>query len=503
MHKKIYVLVNFLLFCLLSRGVWALVFTAKDKAFTIDLPSAWSKVESPQDYLFLKNKSGATMRFVSIEDCFERPCLNQIVEKEIAALTKRKFKIIKNDYTGDVVRETEFSTGDPLLSFDFTKQEKLFTAGYFLSGGKAYNVGVRNISPTEAAYLLSFISPQPREQAIEDVPNSLQENQSSKIEPVEQSDLLEAENTKNIQEKPKIQAQKKQNPKLNLPQKTLKIILLVLSCYFLLWGSAFFFKTFFPSKLPQKPSNPNSPYPLQGKRLYGSPDLFLRLHDNLGNHYIATSTRWAGLFVISGLFISLLFSLARLVFAILALKAKAPSLFINTLYSLSYLFSACGLVVFVAGIVLNLVFPYKFLFYDSQGNLLYKCVQKGFSFLYEQYFVANKEGQVFCKFTRRNFSLLRTWHIFDADKQIAQIKEQGFFKSILRRLFGHLFGCLRTNYIIQAQVNSFGEIKSASSPAMQFNLSLDKPQALPEEIMLVFSGVLFMRDRDKSFPWIN
>ena len=157
MGKIFKVLVNVFLLCLLSQGVWALVFTAKDNAFTIDLPSTWSKVETP-DYLFLQNKSGATMRFVTIKDCFDRQCLESIVEKEVKDLTKRNFKIIKDEYSGEFIRETEFSTGDPLFSFDFTKQNLLFTAGYFLSGGKAYNVGVRGIPYKVASCIWSISS---------------------------------------------------------------------------------------------------------------------------------------------------------------------------------------------------------------------------------------------------------------------------------------------------------------------------------------------------------
>ena len=108
-----------------------------------------------------------------------------------------------------------------------------------------------------------------------------------------------------------------------------------------------------------------------------------------------------------------------------------------------------------------------------------------------------------CKIIRRNFSVLRTWSIFDAEKEIAHIKETSLTKSLFRHLLGHLFGFLRANYIIKAQRESSGEIKSISSPATQFSSVLDKPQALSQDIMLVFNGVLFMRDRDKSYPWIN
>ncbi len=503
MGKKFKVLVSVFLLCLLSQGVWALVFTAKDNAFTIDLPSTWSKVETP-DYLFLKNTSGATMRFVSIENCFDRQCLESIVEKEIKDLTKRNFKVIKDEYSGEFIRETGFSTGDPLFSFDFTKQNLLFTAGYFLSGGKAYNVGVRGIPYTEASYLLSFISPAPKEE-VEEMQDASLTNQDAPLQDVQESDLLNSEKTGNIlEEKPKIQAQKQENLKSsNVSKKLLSSIVLILGLYLMLWFGSFAYKTFFPSKLSQENTNPNSPYPLQGRRLYGSPDLFLRLHDNLGNHFIGTCTRWGGLFVISGLGIVLFFTSIRLVLAVLAARLTHPSLIINTCYSLSYLFTACGFIVFIAGAVLNYVFPYKFLFYDSEGQLLYKCLQKGWHLFYEQYFVVGKEGEVLYKITRKNFSFLRNWSIFDADKEIANIKEDSVVKSLFRRILGHLFGFLRTNYTIKAQRDSSGKIKSISSPATQFSSVLDKPQALPEDIMLVFNGVLFMRDRDKSFPWIN
>lgn len=502
MGKKLKVLVSLFLFCLLSQGVWALVFTARDGVFTIDLPSTWSKVEPTNDYLFLKNTSGATMRFVQIDNCFDRDCLEKIVDKEIKDLAKRKFQIIKNEYTEESIKETEFSTGDPLFSFDFTKQDMLFTAGYFLSAGKAYNVGIRGVPDTEASYLLSFISPAPKEQVLQEEHNAVLD-QVAQIAAVEQSDLLTPIKENQTEEKPKIQAKTRGNLQIKSSQKTLQIIILILLAYLFVWLSAFLFKSFFSSKLPQLNTNPNSPYPLRAKRLYGSPDLFLRVHDNLGNHYIVTSTRWGGIFVIIGLGIAVISTLIRLVLSLLILKASHPSLIMNTLHSLSYLFTACGVIVFMAGMIINLLFPYKFLFYDNQGNILFKCVQKGFSLFYEQYFLADGQGKVLCKFTRKNFSLLRNWRIFDSQKELAQIKEQNVFKSLLRRLMGHLFGFLRTNYIIKGQLDSTGYIQSAASPSMKSILFIDKPQAVPAELMLAFFGVLFLRDRDKSFPWIN
>lgn len=512
MGKNLKVLVSIFLFCLLSQGVWALVFTAKDNAFTIDLPSSWEKVES-QDYLSLKNNTGATMRFVMINDCFDRQCLDAIVAKEIKDLTKRNFQVIKNEYTGDIVRETEFSTKDPLLSFDFTKQNMLFTAGYFLSGGKAYNVGIRGVPDTEAYYLLSFISPVPKEQTESLIQEeTLPDNQSAKLEDIEQSDLLETKpitkvQENKVQEKPKIQVKqqvsKPVNKKLKKYQKILRVIVLVLFAYILILCGAFIYKIFTKNKEKIQNTNPNSPYPLQGKRLYGSPDLFLRLHDNLGNHYIATCTRWGGLFILFGLSVVLFFGLARFVFAIIIMQNSHPSLLLNTFYSLSYLFCACGFVVFIFGIVLNWIFPFKYLIYNNQGELMFKCVQKGIAFLYEKYFIVTKDGQIICKITRKNFTFLRTWKIFNLDKEVAEIKERSLIKSLFRRILGHLFGILRADYTIKAQMDSSGEIKSYPKLAAQFKASLDKPQALSWDIMLVFSAVLFLRDRDKIFPWVN
>ncbi len=516
MGKFLKVLVSVFLFCLLSQGVWALVFTAKDEAFTIDLPSSWEKVESP-DYLSLRNKSGATMRFVMISDCFDRQCLEKIVDKEIKDLTKRNFQIIKNEYTGDIIRETEFSTGDPLLSFDFKKQDMLFTAGYFLSGGKAYNVGIRGVPDTEAYYLLSFISPLPKQET-EELTAVYEEDvltsQATKLEAVEQIDLLEGKTDSKTEEKSKIQKTKQQiakvsshkikdTPKLKLLKTILKIVICIGLFYILVFLVSLIYRIFVKNKEIVQNTNPNSPYPIQGKRLYGSPDLFLRLHDNLGNHYIATCTRWGSLFAFCGLLATIFFSLIRLVCAIITLQNTHPSLIVNTLYSVSYLFSACGLIFFVFGIISNVLFPYKYQLYDSKGTLLFKCVQKGLSIFSEKYFITTKDGHIIGKLVRRNFMPLRTWKIFDIDKEIAEIKERSILRALLRLILGHMLGILRADYIIKAQMDSSGEIKSAVKLATIYNVSLDKPQALSSNIMLVFSAVLFLRDRDKIFPWVN
>lgn len=529
MGKKIKVLVSLFLFCLLTQGVWALVFTAKDEAFTIDLPSTWEQIES-QDYLSLKNTSGATMRFVMISDCFDRACLDKIVDKEIKDLTKKNFQIIKNEYTGDIIRETEFSTGDPLLSFDFTKQDMLFTAGYFLSGGKAYNVGIRGIPDTEAYYLLSFISPLPKQET-EEISADYEEvsitSPATKLEVVEQTDLLETRTAKEAEAKPKIQVKQpkksdnvsvsaspkllkqiqqiQSNPKLKSLKIILNAVIFIIFFYALVFLVALIYRIFVKNKEKVENTNPNSPYPLQGKRLYGSPDLFFRLHDNLGNHYIATCTRWGGLFAFGGLLAVIFFSLIRLACTIITLQSVHPStsLILNTLYSVSYLFSACGLVFFVFGIILNILFPYRYQLYDSKGTLLFKCVQKGFSVLSEKYFITTKDGHIICKLIRKNFMPLRTWKIFDVNKEIAEIKERSVGKALLRLIFGHMLGILRSDYIIKAQMDSSGNIKSASKLGTKFNVSLDKPQAISADIMLVFSAVLFLRDRDKIFPWVN
>ena len=113
----------------------------------------------------------------------------------------------------------------------------------------------------------------------------------------------------------------------------LKVVAGIILFYVLVFFVALIYRIFVKNKENTQNTNPNSPYPMQGKRLYGSPDLFLRLHDNLGNHYIATCTRWGSLFAFCGLVAVIFFSVIRLVCAIITLQSNQLSLIINTLYS--------------------------------------------------------------------------------------------------------------------------------------------------------------------------
>ena len=97
----------------LSGSAAAVVFSSSDNAFTVDLPSSWQKADSGDAVLSLKRDS-ATMKIMQIKGCGKKDCLNKEVNRELESIKSKKFKVLENSYTGEVIKKTEFSTGDPL-----------------------------------------------------------------------------------------------------------------------------------------------------------------------------------------------------------------------------------------------------------------------------------------------------------------------------------------------------------------------------------------------------
>ena len=95
-----------------------------------------------------------------------------------------------------------------------------------------------------------------------------------------------------------------------------------------------------------------------------------------------------------------------------------------------------------------------------------------------------------------------TW-IDEINEQIATIKESSFLKAFARKLFGHLGGTLRTNYLIEGKNESKGSILSFRKATTNFQIDIDKPQAFSPSALLTASAVIFTKNRDKFYPWFD
>ncbi len=486
----------------LSGSAAAAVFSSSDNAFTVDLPSSWQKADTNDAVLSLK-RDGATMKIMQIKGCGKKDCLNKEVNRELESIKSKKFKILENSYTGDVIKKTEFSTGDPLYSFNFSAASVDFTSAYFLADGKAYNVGIKGLPYVEADLVLSFISP-----AAKETDSSAGAEQLHNFNDPQVSDISLDAPPANVLKAGGIGSDEADSA----PSKTKKTgsykisFICVLFCgYAAVLFISFLLRLFVRGKEDDINSNPKSYYPVKGSRLYGSPDLFFKLHDNQGNNYIATSGRWGNVLMGLGVFLAVLFASGKSFLTFLKLHGmlKIHAVLLNTLFSLSSLLTAFGVIIFMAGIVINLLFAYKFFVYDKTGKIAYKCLQKGFHIFREEYIVADAKSAVVFRIKRNRFGLLRTWVIYNSQGTIAVIKETGKVKAFFRLLLGHLCGFLRSSYTLSGRLDSTGSLTSKAGLFTYFKAEIDKPQAIDARITLITAAVIYMRDRDKWHPWTN
>lgn len=495
----------------------AVLFSAPDKAFTIDLPSGW-KTSAKEGAVVYAQRGKASFRIDALEKCADVKCLEDAINKDIAATKKKKYKIIVNTYTGETIKKTEFSTSDPLLSFNFTGNGSEFTHGYFLADSKGYKVDIKGLPYVEADLILSFISPAPKpvELAGADTAAELTDLQIGDIsideQPIVDEDMSALLNGDSLEDSPE---NLKPTPKLQAGEAKVKfslntggwsgILLIAVMIYALLLVCVFALRLFFPAKAIRAHSNPRSVYPIRGKRFYGSPDLFFRFYDNQGNNFITTAPRWGGIFTGLGFLCALFFFLLRvfLIFIITGNYMNLHPVVINTALSLCSLFSVFGLLIFCAGLLTSFLFGSKFYFYGDSGKLAFRCVQQGVPLLKEEYAVADTSNAVIFRISRDRFRLSRKWTIYNGEEIIAIIQEASLWRSVLRKCFGHLSGLLRADYVLQGRVECKGTIKYEKNIFSKLTCEIDKPEAINSKTLIIACAVIAMRDRDKWYPWVN
>lgn len=520
MRGKILLFLSFVLFPLLAQ---AAVFTSSDGSFTMDLPAGWSiaKKTVPGAVLSIV-KDAARIDIKAIDDCTTAECLEQKVQTDLENVKKRKMQVIDNSYTGEEVKRIDFSTGDPFFYISFFTPKNDFSAGYFLIGKQAYSVLAKDLSYAQTDLIFSFISPAqktaaapaPKAQADMQLEMDLADSRAYSIEAL--PDVAE-QNLKAVnlpqdaaQNAPKSVKKIRTLITRNMPPYIQQLghgfdaLVILLFVYLFIWLVAGIVRFFIPSCEAEETINPNSPYPIQFARLYGTPSLIYRAQDNLGNTLISLSTRWESLFLLGGL---LLIILAGLVMALTGILENTglfglSAFAYNAIYSAVSLIIPLGFVVFICGVLWSQLILRQFTVYDRQGQKVVYVQQRGFGIrkeCYLVYFVKSKEAMLL---ERKRFTPLHTWQLLTPKRQVfAHIKEDGVARAILRRFIGHLWGFLRASYVIKGPMDSTGRIQNARVTFNRFTCQLDKPQALSARNALVAALIINIRDRDKWYPW--
>ena len=255
------------------------------------------------------------------------------------------------------------------------------------------------------------------------------------------------------------------------------------------------------------PANPNSLYPIRFARLYGTSSLIFRAKDNQGNTLLSLSSRWDSLFMFMGL---LLVVATGFLLAVTGLAEQTRWLPLsaftyNTLYSVCSLLIPLGLILFFSGMLWSQLVLREISLFDRKGQKVAMIMQKGFGWSHERYEILFARSQETLFVTRKRFAWRRDWYVFNQEHLLlAHIHEtSSWWQILLRKLCGHLWGFLRTDYAINGQMDSTGTITNEHRAFNAFTCLLDKPQAINARDLLVASLLVNIRDRDKWYPWIN
>ena len=503
----------------------AAVFTSSDGKFTIELPAGWSVAQKPAEGMVLSVVTkAARMDFKPVANCPTEACIEQKAQADLLDIKKKKMQVIGNTYTGEEIKRIDFATGEPFFYISFFTPKNDFSSGYFLIGKQAYSVLAKDLSYAQTDLIFSFISPVTNQPAAS-LEMDLSDKRAYDIDStpaVTEENLLLAET--NMPPAPTVTkapapAAPKPAPRRtyartlvtpNMPPYIQQLghgfdaIVILMFLYLFLLAVTLVLRLFIKPYQDNTQVNPNSPYPIKFKRLYGTPSLIFRARDNQGNVLLSLSSRWDSLFLFGGI---LLIVGAVWVVAFTGVLENTQLIPIsamtyNTIYSAISLIIPLGIVILICGLLWSQLVMRQFALYDSRGQKAVYVVQRGFGLkkeCYMAYFVKSKETLLL---ERKRFSLLRSWQLLDKNRQVlAHIKEESLPLAITRKFTGHLWGLLRASYTIQGPMESSGKIVNTRSAFNQFICQMDKPQALSARDMLAVALIMNIRDRDKWYPW--
>lgn len=525
-----------LLFLLVTGALWARggTFTSSDGAFTIDMPSGWTAVKNPPAGSVLSIQKKSSRMDIKTADCATETCIEEKINTDLIDVKRKKMQVVGNTYTGEEIKRIEFSTGEPFFYISFFTPKNDFGAGYFLINGKAYSVLAKDLSYAETDLIFSFISPRKTEEEAPALEMAVNDPRAYNIAalPAVEEETLNAP----VETAPEAAPQKTEAPKTVRPgilaklkkqlshakTKTLlsdsmppyvrrlghgfDVLVALVFLYACLQAAALAVRLFVRRQTPDTPANPNSLYPIRFTRLYGTPSLIFRAKDNQGNILISLSARWDSLFLFTGITLVLVtfLTLAAAGLCENAQLLPVSAFTYNTLYSACSLAIPLGVLVFFCGLVWSQLVLREITLFDRKGQKAAVILQKGFGLMQERYEIYFARSKDVLTVTRKRFSLRRQWKLFDREKNLlAQITEDSAARSVLRKLFGHLWGFLRADYRIAGQMDSCGVIQNAHGAFDKFTCTMDKPQALNARDMLAVSLLVNIRDKDKWYPWFN
>ncbi|MCL2887926.1 MAG: hypothetical protein FWF35_01235 [Elusimicrobia bacterium] len=528
-------------FILTAVFSYAAVFTSSDGQFSIDMPAGWATAKTTVENSVLSITKGASrIDFKIRPDCANEDCITQKMNDDLLDVKSRKMTVLANTYTGEEIKNVEFSTGEPFLYINFSTPKTDYSAGYFMINKRAYSVLAQNVTYAESDLYFSYISPkadkggydtyalpQVQEENIKDFKNP--QTDTAAAPQASAPSAVPAANTAPapaVSARPKISrhdihkklkeifethknftfVSKNMPPSVRSLGRIFDVAVLVFIIYAALLFLFLLLRVFVRGRAPELVVNPASPYPIKFKRLYGTPSLIFRARDNQGAAFLSFTTRWGGVFQFFGaafIILCVLFMCAASFNETFDLIKINPARYM-TVYSVSALILAIGIFVWALGAVISLVTLREFTLYNKNGKKSVYVLQKGYGITKEVYTVYYAHTKETMTFERAKFSFKRKWRMFDSQgDEMAVIEETSALRSLCRKIFGHMWGLFRASYKVSGVLDSTGFIYNHHTVFDEFTANIDKPQALDALDLLVAALIINIRDQDFWHPSIN
>ncbi|NLO92501.1 MAG: hypothetical protein GX410_11000 [Elusimicrobia bacterium] len=245
-------------------------------------------------------------------------------------------------------------------------------------------------------------------------------------------------------------------------------------------------------------ATPVTGYPVYVDRKYA----YLNMHFDgriQGNRYSASLPRPAVTFIFFALLINVCSAVLSIFGGLNGQLAQVPQYAVQGAWALAAL-----------GIAGSIIYPKAVKVYDRHGRVLFRIVRIGLT----AYSLKNADGKTICHF-RKGFPFpVRRWSLHDIrGNRLVYVKEKSAFRSITRRIMGHLFGLNRSSYFIfDSQGRNIGEMKRSPSLGNSYYVNITDRQwlaepiflntcGLDEQVMMAFFLCIDAKTPDRIYPW--
>lgn len=485
---------------------WSAALQSSDSAFSLDLPGEWEDAGTDGPAVVLKAENDHAEVKVRV---LPKP-LEEAEQK--AKLQAIQAKLRKSGVASRKIYSITTASGVRFSFIEFVSEGRRWQSGFFSLGGRTYGLLAADLTAKEFKAIPASLRPlsaageaPAEEQAAPASPGPgagapEAGSQALPAPPDATGAALGAPPADAASAPGEVQAAPDDLPALPKRQVggSLALLLIVLVISAAALGYRFLAKR--EQEAAGEIPAAGGVFPFHIEKRYLAFNTVFDIRDASGQEYQAVSPRWPTLLLGAGLI--LYFLLKALVQGMLFAGVNLETVPMAVLGPISALLSLSNLLITV-GAVLFVFFRKKMKLYDAAGNLLLDVCQKRLSFGSQYFMVRDASGVEGAKLKRVGFVLIRRrWQLLDLqDNVLLDIREDSSGRAIARKFLGHLWGLLRTNYVVSAGEAEIGGIKREWSVWNRYNLHLAPPAGLNPELALAAALFVDIVDPDRWHPW--